>query len=78
MAQTTAEAKPVCAEASTTPSPDIGGIQQVLEIKTDDAHKPALRLLSGGPGSRMNKGAGDFKKPSSRRWRQVKRAGASA
>lgn len=32
---------------------EIGGIQQVISIKTDDARKPILLFLSGGPGSSM-------------------------
>ncbi|NVI84514.1 hypothetical protein [Janthinobacterium sp. BJB401] len=59
-AQTMAEAKPVSAEVTTTLTPDIGGIKQVLEIKTDDANKPVLLFLSGGPGSSMIKGADAF------------------
>ena len=34
-------------------TPDIGGIKQVVKIKTDDASKPVLLFLSGGPGSSM-------------------------
>lgn len=41
-------------------TPDIGGIKQFVEIKTDDANKPVLLFLSGGPGSSMIKGAGAF------------------
>ena len=59
-AQTMAETKPVSAEVTTTLTPDIGGIKQVLEIKTDDATKPVLLFLSGGPGSSMIKGADAF------------------
>jgi pimeloyl-ACP methyl ester carboxylesterase len=33
--------------------PEIGGIKQVIEIKTDDSNKPILLILSGGPGSSM-------------------------
>ncbi|SHL12750.1 alpha/beta fold hydrolase [Chryseobacterium polytrichastri] len=36
---------------------EIGGIKQVIEIKTDDANKPILLFLSGGPGSSMMKNA---------------------
>ncbi|SKB91710.1 hypothetical protein [Chryseobacterium balustinum] len=39
---------------------EIGGIKQVIEIKTDDAHKPILLFLSGGPGSSMMKNAESF------------------
>ena len=39
-------------------TPDIGGIKQFVQIKTDDASKPVLLFLSGGPGSSMmNNGA---------------------
>ncbi len=34
-------------------TPEIGGIKQVLEIKTDDSKKPVLLFLSGGPGNSM-------------------------
>ncbi|MDW5289618.1 hypothetical protein [Formosa sp. PL04] len=34
-------------------TPIIGGIKQVVEIKTDDSNKPILLFLSGGPGSSM-------------------------
>lgn len=41
-------------------TPDIGGIKQVVEIKTDDTNKPALLFLSGGPGSSMINNAAAF------------------
>jgi pimeloyl-ACP methyl ester carboxylesterase len=41
-------------------TPEIGGIKQAIEIKTDDAKKPILLFLSGGPGSSMIKGAPSF------------------
>lgn len=41
-------------------TPDIGGINQAVEIKTDDTNKPILLFLSGGPGSSMIKGADRF------------------
>lgn len=41
-------------------SPEIGGIKQVLQIKTDDPNKPVLLFLSGGPGSSMMKGGDSF------------------
>ena len=41
-------------------TPDIGGIKQVVEIKTDDANKPALLFLSGGPGSSMMNNASAY------------------
>ena len=61
-AQATQEATPrkVSAHISTTLTPDIGGIKQLIEIKTDDASKPVLLFLSGGPGSSMIKGADAF------------------
>ena len=34
-------------------TPEIGGIKQVLSMKTDDVQKPILLFLSGGPGSSM-------------------------
>lgn len=41
-------------------TPEIGGIKQVLEIKTDDSNKPVLLFLSGGPGSSMMPAADNF------------------
>lgn len=41
-------------------APDIGGIKQVIEIKTNDSNKPVLLFLSGGPGSSMIKNAEVF------------------
>lgn len=41
-------------------TPEIGGIKQVIEIKTDDSNKPILLFLSGGPGSSMMKNADSF------------------
>jgi pimeloyl-ACP methyl ester carboxylesterase len=41
-------------------TPDIGGIKQVVHIKTDDTSKPVLLFLSGGPGSSMMNGAAKF------------------
>ena len=41
-------------------TPEIGGIRQVIEVKTDDQKKPILLFLSGGPGSSMMKSAGNF------------------
>ncbi|MCA1860686.1 alpha/beta hydrolase [Janthinobacterium sp. HSC-3S05] len=41
-------------------TPDIGGIKQFVEIKTDDSKKPVLLFLSGGPGSSMMKNAEAF------------------
>lgn len=39
---------------------EIGGIKQVIEIKTEDANRPILLFLSGGPGSSMMNGAAYF------------------
>ncbi|MFP3590467.1 alpha/beta fold hydrolase [Chryseobacterium sp. SIMBA_038] len=39
---------------------EIGGIKQVIEIKTDNANKPILLFLSGGPGSSMMKNADSY------------------
>jgi len=41
-------------------TPEIGGIKQAIDIKTDDSGKPILLLLSGGPGSSMMNGASAF------------------
>lgn len=41
-------------------TPDIGGIKQFVQIKTDDSNKPVLLFLSGGPGSSMMKNADAF------------------
>jgi len=41
-------------------TPEIGGIKQAIEIKTDDSTKPILLFLSGGPGSSMMKNADSF------------------
>lgn len=41
-------------------TPEIGGIKQVIEIKTDDSNKPILLFLSGGPGSSMMKNADSY------------------
>lgn len=41
-------------------TPDIGGIKQAIEIKTDDASKPVLLFLSGGPGSSMMNNAARY------------------
>ena len=48
------------AETTTALTPEIGGIKQFVEIKTDDASKPILLFLSGGPGSSMIKNADAF------------------
>lgn len=41
-------------------TPEIGGIRQAVEIRTDDADKPVLLFLSGGPGSSMMTGSEAF------------------
>ena len=41
-------------------APEIGGIKQFVEIKTDDMSRPVLLFLSGGPGSSMMNNAGSF------------------
>lgn len=41
-------------------TPEIGGIRQAIGIKTDDAGKPVLLFLSGGPGSSMMNGSDSF------------------
>lgn len=41
-------------------TPEIGGIKQTIEIKTDDLNKPVLLFLSGGPGSSMMTSAASF------------------
>ncbi|OYO32371.1 alpha/beta hydrolase [Janthinobacterium sp. PC23-8] len=52
------QAQAVPMEKSLTP--DIGGITQFIDIKTDDASKPVLLFLSGGPGSSMIRNADAF------------------
>lgn len=47
-------------ETVATLTPEIGGIKQVIEIKTDDPNKPVLLFLSGGPGSSMFKSSASF------------------
>ncbi|MES2017159.1 MAG: alpha/beta hydrolase [Pseudomonadota bacterium] len=41
------------AKTETLLTPEIGGIKQFVKIITDDASKPVLLFLSGGPGSSM-------------------------
>jgi pimeloyl-ACP methyl ester carboxylesterase len=41
-------------------TPEIGGIKQAIEIKTDNSEKPVLLFLSGGPGSSMINTAAGF------------------
>ncbi|MFZ4875363.1 alpha/beta fold hydrolase [Janthinobacterium sp. Mn2066] len=56
--QATPENIPV--EINKSLTPDIGGIKQFIEIKTDDFSKPVLLFLSGGPGSSMVNNANTF------------------
>lgn len=51
---------PAALQAATVLTPEIGGIRQVVEIKTDDLNKPILLFLSGGPGSSMMNSAAAF------------------
>lgn len=41
-------------------TPDIGGIKQAIEVKTDNPDKPLLLFVSGGPGSSMMNNAERF------------------
>ncbi len=52
------ENKPV--KIDTLLTPEIGGIKQVVEIKTADSNRPILLFLSGGPGSSMMNTASSF------------------
>lgn len=52
-AQAVPEAQQARAETTTVLTPEIGGIKQVIEVKTDHPDKPILLFLSGGPGSSM-------------------------
>lgn len=52
--------KNIPVEINTTLTPEIGGIKQFIEIKTDDSSKPVLLFLSGGPGSSMLNNANSF------------------
>lgn len=54
-AQTTAAPEPAHGQLriDTIHTPEIGGIKQVIEVKSDDIGKPILLFLSGGPGSSM-------------------------
>jgi pimeloyl-ACP methyl ester carboxylesterase len=58
-AQTTA-ANAVTSATVDTLTPEIGGIKQFIEIKTDDPDKPVLLFLSGGPGSSMLRSSENF------------------
>lgn len=50
----------ISVKIDTLVTPEIGGIKQVIEIKTDDSNKPILLFLSGGPGNSMMKNADAF------------------
>jgi pimeloyl-ACP methyl ester carboxylesterase len=54
----TQETLPIKIDAVFTP--EIGGIKQAIEIKTDNSEKPVLLFLSGGPGSSMMNTAAGF------------------
>jgi pimeloyl-ACP methyl ester carboxylesterase len=41
-------------------TPKIGGIHQLIEIKTDDNTKPVLLFLAGGPGSSLRENADKY------------------
>jgi pimeloyl-ACP methyl ester carboxylesterase len=58
MNQTQPQTTPIKIDKTLTP--EIGGIKQLVEIKTDDASKPVLLFLSGGPGSSMISNAAAF------------------
>jgi len=47
------QAAPTQAGVETLHTPEIGGIKQYIEVKTNDIGKPILLFLSGGPGSSM-------------------------
>jgi pimeloyl-ACP methyl ester carboxylesterase len=53
-----AQAAPVPIDARLTPH--IGGLKQLVHIQTDDARKPVLLFLSGGPGSSMIRNGNAF------------------
>ncbi len=54
-AQTMAAPEPAPAHQriETIHTPEVGGIKQVIEVRSDDIGKPILLFLSGGPGSSM-------------------------
>jgi pimeloyl-ACP methyl ester carboxylesterase len=58
-AQNIAEKNPA-SETVETLTPEIGGIRQVIDIRTNDPNKPLLLFLSGGPGSSMLKNSVSF------------------
>jgi hypothetical protein len=47
-------------EIDTLLTPEIGGIKQAIEIKTDNSDRPILLFLAGGPGSSMMNNADRF------------------
>ncbi|MGH8856142.1 MAG: alpha/beta fold hydrolase [Telluria sp.] len=55
-----AHAAPAPESTTVLLSPEIGGIKQFVEVKTDDPEKPVLLFLSGGPGSSMMNNADRF------------------
>jgi len=50
----------ISSKIDTILTPQIGGIKQAIEIKTDHSDRPVLLFLSGGPGSSMMNNAGSF------------------
>jgi len=54
------KAENISVKIDTLLTPEIGGIKQAIEIKTDDSNKPILLFLSGGPGSSMMNNANTF------------------
>ncbi|NVE01192.1 alpha/beta hydrolase [Massilia sp. BJB1822] len=54
------EAKNLSIEIDELLTPEIGGIKQFVQIKTNDASKPVLLFLSGGPGSSLMGNAESF------------------
>lgn len=58
--QAQSPSEPAAIINSTLLTPEIGGIKQAVEIKTDDLSKPVLLFLSGGPGSSMMNNAAAF------------------
>ncbi|UTY60972.1 alpha/beta hydrolase [Massilia sp. erpn] len=54
------EPKNLSTEIDELLTPEIGGIKQFVQIKTNDASKPVLLFLSGGPGSSLMNNAESF------------------
>ncbi|WP_432670346.1 alpha/beta fold hydrolase [Flavobacterium sp. SM2513] len=54
------KAENISVKIDTLLTTEIGGIKQVIEIKTDDSNNPILLFLSGGPGSSMMKNADSY------------------